>query len=52
MIFENIAIEGPKLVKLNCIHDERGFFARQFCIEEFINEGLEYKIEQINTSFC
>lgn len=52
MIFTKIEIEGPRIVELNSLEDERGFFARQFCVDEFEKEGLISSILQINTSNC
>jgi dTDP-4-dehydrorhamnose 3,5-epimerase len=52
MRFSKIEMDGPRIVELNTLNDERGFFARQFCIEEFNEEGLNPSLMQINTSFC
>jgi dTDP-4-dehydrorhamnose 3,5-epimerase len=52
MKFTKIEIDGPRIVELNKLEDERGFFARQYCVEEFKAEGLNHIIEQINTSNC
>jgi dTDP-4-dehydrorhamnose 3,5-epimerase len=52
MKFTKIDIEGPRIVELNKLEDERGFFARQFCIEEFKEQGLNSSVIQINTSLC
>lgn len=52
MKFTKIKIDGPRIVELNTINDERGFFARQYCAEEFKLEGLDPTIQQINTSNC
>tara|TARA_B110000902_G_C13990972_1_gene468832 strand:+ start:179 stop:703 length:525 start_codon:yes stop_codon:yes gene_type:complete len=50
MKFTKIEIEGPRIVELNPLEDDRGFFARQFCFDEFEKEGLNPTILQINTS--
>jgi dTDP-4-dehydrorhamnose 3,5-epimerase len=52
MKFSKIEIIGPIVVELNTLNDDRGFFARQFCLEEFKEEGLNPTVMQINTSFC
>jgi dTDP-4-dehydrorhamnose 3,5-epimerase len=45
------AIEGARLVELEPIEDERGFFARSFCREEFAAQGLDPCVAQCNVSF-
>jgi dTDP-4-dehydrorhamnose 3,5-epimerase len=52
MKFTKLKIEGPRIVELDLVNDFRGFFARQFCRDEFESEGLNSSIMQINTSFC
>jgi dTDP-4-dehydrorhamnose 3,5-epimerase len=52
MKFTKIEIEGPRIIELNTLEDDRGFFARQFCVDEFEKEGLNPTILQINTSNC
>jgi dTDP-4-dehydrorhamnose 3,5-epimerase len=52
MKFSKIEIDGPRIVELNRLGDDRGFFARQFCVDEFNKEGLNSSILQINTSYC
>src|SRR5580692_7794700 len=44
------AVEGAFIVSLEPRGDERGFFSRVFCAEEFAGLGLEGSIAQINTS--
>jgi dTDP-4-dehydrorhamnose 3,5-epimerase len=50
MKFSKTAIEGVLLVELDVAEDERGFFARTFCEEEFIRAGIAMRPKQINTS--
>mgnify|MGYP000329896549 CR=1 FL=1 len=38
MQFTKIEIEGPRIIELNTLEDDRGFFARQFCVDEFEKE--------------
>lgn len=50
MRFLPTEIEGAFLIELKPIHDERGFFARTFCRDEFAAHGLEVEIVQCNLS--
>jgi dTDP-4-dehydrorhamnose 3,5-epimerase len=52
MKFTNIEIVGPRIIELDYIFDNRGFFARAFCNDEFKLNDLNGQIAQINTSFC
>ncbi len=51
MIFKETKLKGAFIIKLNRLNDERGFFARTFCQNEFEDHGLNPKIVQCNTSF-
>jgi dTDP-4-dehydrorhamnose 3,5-epimerase len=51
MKFTEAAIAGVWLVDLEPIEDERGFFARTFCAEEFAAHGLDPTVSQCNVSF-
>ena len=51
MIFTETALQGAFLVDLERREDERGFFARAFCQDEFRDHGLEPVIEQANVAF-
>ncbi len=51
MIFEETPIKGAFRIDLKKIGDERGFFARFFCVNEYEEHGLEKNIVQINNSF-
>lgn len=44
-------LPGAAIVDLERKEDERGFFARTFCREEFAEAGLEPMVEQCNVSF-
>jgi dTDP-4-dehydrorhamnose 3,5-epimerase len=44
-------LAGAFVVELERLEDERGFFARSFCREEFRKQGLEPAIEQCNVSW-
>ncbi len=50
MIISTTAIEGPAIIDLEQRSDDRGFFARTFCIEEFGAAGLPTDVEQCNLS--
>ncbi len=51
MIFEPLALDGAYLIKPEINEDERGFFARSFCKEEFRAHGLVDEYVQCNISF-
>jgi dTDP-4-dehydrorhamnose 3,5-epimerase len=44
-------IPGPAVLELDLISDDRGFFARTFCREEFEAAGLSPVVAQCNMSF-
>jgi len=50
MIFEETPLPGVHLIRLEKREDERGFFARAFCREEFLAHGLEPHVAQANSS--
>jgi dTDP-4-dehydrorhamnose 3,5-epimerase len=49
--FEPLAIAGAYLIDIEAHADERGFFARTFCAEEFALHGLVARFAQISVSF-
>ena len=51
MIFHDTPFDGPRLIALRKIGDDRGWFARTFCADTFAAEGLETVFPQHNTSF-
>lgn len=51
MIFTETEIQGVYVVEPEPHMDERGFFARSFCKEEFREKGLETEIVQCNISY-
>ena len=51
MIITRTAIEGPAILDLDRRSDDRGFFARTFCVSEFGAAGLATEVEQSNLSF-
>lgn len=50
MRFEAIGLDGAWLVHLEPIQDDRGFFARTFCVNEFGDRGLETEFPQHSVS--
>jgi dTDP-4-dehydrorhamnose 3,5-epimerase len=44
-------LPGPAIIDLDLRRDDRGFFARTFCREEFLAAGLDPAVEQCNMSF-
>ncbi len=51
MKFSETQISGAYLIEIEPHVDERGFFARTFCMQEFANHGLESTFQQCNVSF-
>jgi dTDP-4-dehydrorhamnose 3,5-epimerase len=51
MIFTETILKGAYLIDVKPIEDERGFFSRSFCQEEFASHGLNVNIAQCNISF-
>ncbi len=51
MIFTETPLQGAFVIDLQEISDDRGFFARAFCAEEFERHGLKPTIAQVNLSF-
>jgi dTDP-4-dehydrorhamnose 3,5-epimerase len=50
MIFEESQIKGVFVIRPEERHDDRGFFARAFCAEEFASHGLNTQYIQANIS--
>lgn len=51
MRIETTHIAGPAIVHLEPFSDDRGFFARTFCVDEFKAAGLETDVMQANMSY-
>ena len=51
MRFEPLPIPGAYRILITPATDERGFFARRFCAEEFTRRGLETRFDQRSMSF-
>jgi dTDP-4-dehydrorhamnose 3,5-epimerase len=50
MIFTELPLAGAFVIDLEPRNDERGFFARGFCVKEFEQHGLKTGIVQANLS--
>jgi dTDP-4-dehydrorhamnose 3,5-epimerase len=51
MRFEELALAGAYVVEPEQLSDERGFFARSFCEDEFAAKGLVNRFAQSSISF-
>jgi dTDP-4-dehydrorhamnose 3,5-epimerase len=51
VIFRPAGIEGTFVIELEPHSDDRGFFARTFCEDEFREHGVETAFVQANVSF-
>lgn len=51
MIFKETRLKGAFSISLQKIEDDRGFFARTWCHDEFTSNGLNARLVQSNVSF-
>jgi len=51
VIFTETPLQGAYVIDLERREDERGFFARSWCQEEFAQHGLEMRLAQCNISY-
>jgi dTDP-4-dehydrorhamnose 3,5-epimerase len=51
MVFTETKLKGAFVIDLERDEDERGFFARTFCVEEFQARGLNARLVQCSVSF-
>ncbi len=51
MKFTSTSIPGAVVVDVDQLADDRGFFARSFCRDEFMEAGLEPAVAQCNVSY-
>ena len=51
MKFTQTALPGAYVIDLEPVHDERGFFARTWCRDDFAARGLNPQLLQCNLSF-
>jgi dTDP-4-dehydrorhamnose 3,5-epimerase len=50
MVFKELPLRGAFVIEIEPREDERGFFARTFCSQEFAAHGLETRISQCSIS--
>lgn len=51
MKFIETKLSGAYVIEIEQIEDERGFFARSWCVKDFEKYGLSNKLVQCNISF-
>lgn len=51
MKFKELPLKGAFVIEPEMLKDERGFFARTFCTEEFAAHGISPDVIQCNVSF-
>ncbi len=51
MLFKETKLVGVFVIEPELIEDERGFFARSWCAEEFAKHGLNCELAQCNISY-
>lgn len=51
MRFIELPLKGAYIIEREDRVDERGFFARAYCREEFARHGVDFEIKQANVSF-
>ena len=51
MIFAQTPLAGAFIIEMAPVQDERGWFARSFCAEEFAAHGLTAPVSQSSVSF-
>lgn len=51
VVFTETKLKGAFVIELERKEDERGFFARAFCVDEFQARGLNARIAQCSTSY-
>jgi dTDP-4-dehydrorhamnose 3,5-epimerase len=51
MIFKETRLKGAFSISLQKVEDDRGFFARTWCQDEFTSNGLNARLVQSNVSF-
>jgi dTDP-4-dehydrorhamnose 3,5-epimerase len=51
LIFTETRLAGAYIIKPERLEDERGFFARTWCVREFAEHGLNTRLVQCNITF-
>lgn len=52
MKFEATPLADCFIIHLERYSDDRGFFSRLFCVDEFQQQGIDYQVNQCNISSC
>jgi dTDP-4-dehydrorhamnose 3,5-epimerase len=51
LIFSTTDVEGAYLIKPERLEDERGFFARTYCVRELAEHGIDSQVVQRSVSY-
>ena len=51
MLYRRTGVADVLIIEPEPRHDERGFFARMYCAEEFLEHGLDARISQSSVAF-
>ena len=51
MLFKETTLKGAFIIEPEKLEDNRGFFARSFCVREFEKHGLNPRLVQCNISY-
>lgn len=51
MKFKETKLKDAYIIELEKHEDERGFFARAYCVNEFHEKGIEFPVVQANVSY-
>jgi dTDP-4-dehydrorhamnose 3,5-epimerase len=51
VIFKETQLRGAFLIEPEQLADQRGFFARSFCVREFEAHGIDSRVAQCNISY-
>ena len=51
MIFKETPLKDVFVIEMQQLSDDRGFFARSFCMNEFEEHGLKNRVAQCNVSY-
>jgi len=51
MIFSGLPLKGAFAIEVERLEDERGFFARTFCLDEFARHGIALRVAQSSVSY-
>jgi dTDP-4-dehydrorhamnose 3,5-epimerase len=51
LIFSTTDVEGAYLIKPERLEDERGFFARTYCVRELADHGIDPQVVQRSVSY-